>query len=66
MESKKRSKLASGIADPGENPELFEEAWEEALEKEKNGGGEVKKDDGDEDEEDEDEEEEDEEEEEEE
>ncbi|EKM79756.1 hypothetical protein AGABI1DRAFT_127441 [Agaricus bisporus var. burnettii JB137-S8] len=62
LESKKRSKLASGIADPGENPELFEEAWEEALEKEKNGGGEVKKDDGGE-EEDEDEEEEDEEEE---
>lgn len=35
LKSKGRSKLAAGIADPSTNPELFEEGWEEALQREK-------------------------------
>ncbi|KAI0076912.1 coatomer beta [Panus rudis PR-1116 ss-1] len=35
LEEKKRGKIARRIADPSENPELFEEGWEEALKREK-------------------------------
>lgn len=35
LESKNKSKLADTIADPADNPELFEEGWDAALEKEK-------------------------------
>ncbi|KXN81850.1 Coatomer subunit beta' [Leucoagaricus sp. SymC.cos] len=31
LKSKKRGKIASGIANPSTNPELFEEGWESAL-----------------------------------
>lgn len=34
LESKNKSKLADTIADPADNPELFEEGWDAALEKE--------------------------------
>lgn len=32
--SKNKAKLAETIADPADNPELFEEGWDAALEKE--------------------------------
>lgn len=35
LEDENRSKLAAAIASPTENPELFSEGWEEALEREK-------------------------------
>ena len=35
LESKNRKKLAKTIASPDENPELFEEGWESALERQK-------------------------------
>lgn len=35
LKGKGRTKIAGSIADPRENPELFEEGWEGALEKEK-------------------------------
>lgn len=35
LKTKGRTKIAAGIADPRENPELFEEGWEDALEREK-------------------------------
>ena len=35
LKSKGRTKIAAGIADPRANPELFEEGWEDTLEKEK-------------------------------
>ncbi|KAF9443984.1 coatomer protein [Macrolepiota fuliginosa MF-IS2] len=38
LKAKNRSKLAGGIADPETNPELFEEGWEKALEREKGVG----------------------------
>lgn len=31
LEAKKRIRLASTVADPSENPEAFEEGWEQAL-----------------------------------
>ena len=34
LEAKKRTKLAAAVADPSANPELFEEGWEEALQRE--------------------------------
>lgn len=34
LEAKKRTKLANAVADPTVNPELFEEGWEEALQRE--------------------------------
>ncbi|CAE6490017.1 unnamed protein product [Rhizoctonia solani] len=34
LDSKKKSKIADMIVNPGENPELFEEGWEVALAKE--------------------------------
>ena len=34
LEAKKRTKLAAAVADPTANPELFEEGWEEALQRE--------------------------------
>ena len=34
LTSKNRSKIAATIADPSENPELFEEGWEAVLQKE--------------------------------
>ncbi len=34
LQAKKRTKIAAGIADPTANPELFEEGWEEALQRE--------------------------------
>jgi len=33
LESKQRVRLASGIADPSENPEVFDEGWTDALAK---------------------------------
>ena len=51
-EGKKRGKVAEGIADPGVNPELFEEGWAGALERENDG----EEEDSDEDDEDDDEE----------
>lgn len=35
LTSKGRTKIASVVADPRENPELFEEGWEDALGREK-------------------------------
>lgn len=35
LESKNRKKLAAAIASPAENPDLFTEGWESALEQEK-------------------------------
>ena len=34
LQAKKRTKLAAAVADPSANPELFEEGWEEALQRE--------------------------------
>lgn len=34
LQAKKRAKVAAAIADPSANPELFEEGWEEALQRE--------------------------------
>lgn len=34
LQAKKRAKVAAAIADPSVNPELFEEGWEEALQRE--------------------------------
>ncbi|OSC97980.1 coatomer beta [Trametes coccinea BRFM310] len=34
LQAKNRTKLAAAVADPSENPELFEEGWEEALQRE--------------------------------
>ncbi|KAF5363874.1 hypothetical protein D9756_000063 [Leucocoprinus leucothites] len=38
LKTKKREKIASGIADPAVNPELFEEGWEKGLRREKGEG----------------------------
>lgn len=37
LESKKKQKIAVGIADPDEDPDLFGEGWQEALNAEKGG-----------------------------
>ena len=37
LQAKNRPKLATAVADPSENPELFEEGWEEALQREAGG-----------------------------
>lgn len=37
MESKKKQKIAVGIADPEEDPDLFGEEWQDALTSEKGG-----------------------------
>ena len=34
LQSKKRGKLAAAIADPVENPDLFEEGWKDAVARE--------------------------------
>ncbi|KAK4053418.1 Coatomer subunit beta' [Microbotryomycetes sp. JL201] len=40
LEQAKKTKLASGIADPDEHPDEFGEGWAAALERERNGPGE--------------------------
>lgn len=37
LESKKKQKIAVGIADPDEDPDLFGDSWQEALAMEKGG-----------------------------
>lgn len=37
LQEKGRPKLSSAIAHPAENPELFEEGWDQALERERGG-----------------------------
>ena len=34
LQAKNRAKLAGAVADPSSNPEMFEEGWEEALQRE--------------------------------
>lgn len=34
LQAKNRTKLAAAVADPASNPEMFEEGWEEALQRE--------------------------------
>ena len=34
LQAKNRTKLAAAVADPSSNPEMFEEGWEEALQRE--------------------------------
>jgi hypothetical protein len=34
LQAKNRPKIAAGIAHPADNPDLFEEGWEEALKQE--------------------------------
>jgi coatomer subunit beta' len=38
LKSKNRLRLANAVADPSETPELFEEGWEEALQREASAG----------------------------
>jgi coatomer subunit beta' len=36
LQAKNRPKIAAGIADPTDNPDIFEEGWEKALKQEQN------------------------------